>query len=331
MKFALIILATLSTAFCSAQSNLIENGDFEIPDNTPPCLGIFDLNRVPNFWNPINTSPDLYHRCLLNLPFNNTFGYQDVRISGDCYIGIGTYTTEDTSFREYIMCSIKNKLTINKNYLIQFYISNVDYNGYNTNIGCCIEKDSVNGLIQNNFIPTYPEYTFMSDSIIRDCNNWSEISFEFVPYIEDLKYLIIGVFPETKPLKIERNSPTNFCSSPTRIDTSNAYYFIDDIRLYCLDCDTNELCEVVCPDAFTPNNDGLNDSWKPMIQNDCTKNIDNYLLRIFDRWGNIVFTTNNKNKSWSALSNSMGTYVYYLQFDDYHQTQIKQGSLELIK
>ncbi|MEI6311009.1 MAG: gliding motility-associated C-terminal domain-containing protein [Bacteroidota bacterium] len=331
MKFVLIILATLSTALCSAQSNLIENGNLEIP-NSFPCSGSFYfLDSLKNIWNPINTSPDYLHRCNISLPFSSNSGYQEDYLNENGYIGIATYSQFDTTYREFIMLGIKSTLEINKKYKFKLMVCNSDFNLFSTNIGCCFEKDSVNGLVQNNFIPTYPEYTFMSDSIIRDCSKWTEVSFELIPNIDGLKYIVIGAFPETKPLLLENHSLVDFCSTSTSLDPNFAYYLIDDIRLYCLDCDTNELCEAVCPDAFTPNNDGLNDSWKPMIQNDCYENIYNYLLRIFDRWGNVVFTSYDKNTAWSASSNELGTYIYYLQYDDNLQTQIKQGSLELIR
>ncbi|MGD0711305.1 MAG: gliding motility-associated C-terminal domain-containing protein, partial [Bacteroidales bacterium] len=42
------------------------------------------------------------------------------------------------------------------------------------------------------------------------------------------------------------------------------------------------------PNAFTPNNDGLNDNWAPQGTNIDTNNYNEY---IYDRWGNLVFQT----------------------------------------
>jgi gliding motility-associated-like protein len=171
----------------------------------------------------------------------------------------------------------------------------------------------------------------MTDYVISDCNSWSEISFEFIPTIDDLQYLVIGSFPETKPLIVFNNNPLLFCSVGGDPIEHYAYYLIDDVRLYCLDCDTNSYCTLALPDAFTPNADGLNDEWKPLINTDCDADIDNYLLRIFNRWGEVVFTSHDKNETWKGMNNEIGTYVYYLQYDDKQRTQIKQGSVELIR
>jgi gliding motility-associated-like protein len=63
---------------------------------------------------------------------------------------------------------------------------------------------------------------------------------------------------------------------------------------------------VYVPTAFTPDNDGLNDLWKPVLSN-----IDenDYLLSVFDRFGNIVFETRNPNKSWNGSMQGDDYYV----------------------
>ena len=44
------------------------------------------------------------------------------------------------------------------------------------------------------------------------------------------------------------------------------------------------------PSAFTPNNDGLNDTWSPQGTNIDTNNYEEY---IYDRWGNLFFKLQN--------------------------------------
>jgi hypothetical protein len=50
------------------------------------------------------------------------------------------------------------------------------------------------------------------------------------------------------------------------------------------------------PNAFTPNNDGKNDSFRPLIFGPLIK----YELSIFNRWGQLVFRTTDYSKAWNG-------------------------------
>jgi len=54
---------------------------------------------------------------------------------------------------------------------------------------------------------------------------------------------------------------------------------------------------VYAPNAFTPDNDGDNDYWKPVIRGFDTKS---YELSIFNRWGDRIFFTNNPDEPWTG-------------------------------
>lgn len=73
-------------------------------------------------------------------------------------------------------------------------------------------------------------------------------------------------------------------------------------------------CNVYVPTAFTPNNDGLNDSFKPAVQ--CyTKN---YRLSVFNRYGQLVFVTTNPAVGWDGFvgpyRQQTGTFVWALEY-----------------
>jgi len=82
--------------------------------------------------------------------------------------------------------------------------------------------------------------------------------------------------------------------------------FTDSINLELNDCD----CYVYMPNSFTPNNDNLNDVFQPVM--DC--NTTDYELIIFDRWGQEIYSTNDKFDSWNGnymgkeLPNDIYTY-----------------------
>jgi len=84
----------------------------------------------------------------------------------------------------------------------------------------------------------------------------------------------------------------------------------DSINIIVDDCRT---C-VHLPDAFTPNGDGLNDVFQPIIG--CT--FTTYILKVFNRWGQEVFESSNPNDGWDGRFNGkpsdMGTYVWELDY-----------------
>ncbi|MEA3318321.1 MAG: gliding motility-associated C-terminal domain-containing protein [Bacteroidota bacterium] len=72
--------------------------------------------------------------------------------------------------------------------------------------------------------------------------------------------------------------------------------------------------KVFVPSAFTPNGDGDNDEFKIFFS---FLPID-YKLQIYNRWGNLIFETNEPLHFWDGRTSQntkvkMGTYIYYLK------------------
>ena len=61
----------------------------------------------------------------------------------------------------------------------------------------------------------------------------------------------------------------------------------DDCRIATTVEITNSLCDIYVPNAFSPNNDGINDELKILSQAQASFSILNY--KIFDRWGNKLY------------------------------------------
>ena len=76
---------------------------------------------------------------------------------------------------------------------------------------------------------------------------------------------------------------------------------------------------VFVANAFTPNNDGLNDSWSPstLFINDYVDKINSYSIKIFDRWGEKVFESDKITDSWDGTRDGSkapaGVYIYILK------------------
>ncbi len=92
-------------------------------------------------------------------------------------------------------------------------------------------------------------------------------------------------------------------------------------------------CKLFIPSAFTPNGDGLNDSFGMLN----TGSIHDYSLIVYDRWGKLLFKTENKAVKWDGTITgkqaSPGTYVWILSYTkNGEQTPvIAKGTVELIR
>ena len=89
------------------------------------------------------------------------------------------------------------------------------------------------------------------------------------------------------------------------------------------------------PNAFTPNHDNLNDLFMPVFS---TYGIDfkSYLLSVHDRWGQLLFSTQNPLYGWNGLlpnglNAPQDTYIYTLHFNTLNGKSIrKTGSFLLL-
>ena len=84
--------------------------------------------------------------------------------------------------------------------------------------------------------------------------------------------------------------------------------------------------------AFTPNGDGLNDLARPICVG--IRKI-NYFT-IYNRWGQIVFTTNQDRQGWNGIYNGMpqgsSVFVWVVSAEDYNGLQyFDKGTVTLIR
>jgi len=74
---------------------------------------------------------------------------------------------------------------------------------------------------------------------------------------------------------------------------------------------------VYVPNAFTPDGNGLNNSFKPVMQNIVP---DNYEFLIFDRWGEVIFSTDDIEGEWDGRFKGDiardGVYIWKIMVTD---------------
>lgn len=138
----------------------------------------------------------------------------------------------------------------------------------------------------------YNQYTWMKNYVTRDSNY------------------------KAKDTGVYTVNVTNVCGSKT-----------DSVHVY-NQCDF----PIYIPNAFTPNDDRLNDVFKvPSL------NLDKFVqLTIYNRWGKIIFHTSNINVGWEGTVNSFpqeqGIYIYTLEMKNLLGKNIFQkGTFTLIR
>ena len=98
---------------------------------------------------------------------------------------------------------------------------------------------------------------------------------------------------------------------------------------------------IIVPNIFSPNEDGINDSWQLIISSGALS-ILNYQCTVYDRWGAKVFESSISpgmtGNAWdghttSGLAATEGTYYYIIHYTDAKTNEHKtlKGFLELVR
>lgn len=93
------------------------------------------------------------------------------------------------------------------------------------------------------------------------------------------------------------------------------------------------ICKIYVPSGFTPNNDGLNDIFKANFGESVT----DFKFRVHNRWGQLVFQTNDIKKGWDGRINGLvqpnGTYVWMIKYKTITEPkeQMMKGTVMLIR
>jgi gliding motility-associated-like protein len=95
---------------------------------------------------------------------------------------------------------------------------------------------------------------------------------------------------------------------------------------------TKGLCNILMPNAFSPNNDGLNDVFK--VKYPFT--VSNFHFLVTNRWGQTVFETNDIHRGWNGTFKGEppleGIYVWVISYtDNNNKSQQLKGTVTLLK
>jgi len=90
---------------------------------------------------------------------------------------------------------------------------------------------------------------------------------------------------------------------------------------------------LLVPDAFTPNGDGVNDSFKPVFEG---VERDAYTFRVYNRWGELLFETHDIDEAWDGTfqgeMSESEVYVWQVQGRYYGSDHFQEkGRVMLLK
>jgi len=179
----------------------------------------------------------------------------------------------------------------------------------------------------------------------------------FSPAFTDAEILSVDSAYKGQKIKLRSNrqgggliyswEPKELMDNPNSAEPTMTIYNTTTVKLTILDINTGcivevekriKVYEIYCgepeifiPTAFTPNNDGNND-----ILYVRGKNLGAIELEIYNRWGELVFKTDDLNKGWDGSymgkEAAPAVYVYHLKATCLDkQTFFKKGNITLIR
>jgi gliding motility-associated-like protein len=90
-------------------------------------------------------------------------------------------------------------------------------------------------------------------------------------------------------------------------------------------------CQLTFPNAFSPNGDGLNDIFRPIV----VINQPVHVFVIVNRWGQVVYEADSKSFGWDGFFNGepqdIGTYYYYISYDCNGELVNQKGDVTLVR
>ncbi len=165
------------------------------------------------------------------------------------------------------------------------------------------------------FVNLPPDTITLTDTLIVD--NYIEVYMYDTTYIDNYIYVMDTIFTET----------TVYDTTYVDVVVTEYVYLTDTVTVTeysviteYIDCESGLPCEdvggMVCedvdvfiPNAVTPNHDGVNDMFYAVTDPECWVR---WELSVYNRWGQLVWYSDNPDDYWELSDVSDGSYVYSL-------------------
>jgi len=122
-------------------------------------------------------------------------------------------------------------------------------------------------------------------------------------------------------------TPESTTTYTVTVTTAIGCVFTDEVTVI---VSTDALVGV--PNAFSPNEDGINDGFTIIVRGQLAS----YNLQVYNRWGETIFQSNDFTNSWNGNiegdAQPMGAYVYVLNYTDLNgESFMQQGNFTLVR
>ncbi|MCH2198907.1 MAG: OmpA family protein [Flavobacteriales bacterium] len=224
--------------------NLVPNGDFESA-NTKPLKSYGMLNDLCDNWYSATKAPaDLFAAGIrsekVSIP-ENSFGKQEAA-SGDLYAGFRAYTKDKKKTRSYIAVELKDDLEKNQMYCVEFKVSLADLSKYGANyIGAAfVDRKTIQpntGSMVRDLNDIHIKHRANKPITVQD--GWETICGVFVGTGQE-EYMMIGCFGSDQDLELPKMKRPR---DVTGVQTYDAYYYIDDVKVYPIEAKSQCSCD----------------------------------------------------------------------------------------
>jgi len=151
-----------------------------------------------------------------------------------------------------------------------------------------------------------------------------------------MKNLINNIILLTLIIASATNAYTQLVGDPAYDDNIDSYRLIavsnDSIESISNTISVEKPYALYAPNAFSPDGDGINDYFNVVGQG-----LTNYIIEIYNRWGQMVFKSTNLDNQWDGkfqqINSPPGTYVYKIKTTDFgtELKLIKSGTVSLVR
>jgi gliding motility-associated-like protein len=310
--------------------NLIPNPSFEegIECLDHPVPIIYQINspiELVDYWFNSNgychykrnyyTSPNCndFDRILVpagNTPIPNIIQPYQYPYDGDAFVTLLTYNTWDYFFipelnpRSNIGVQLIEPLQVGKKYHLKLHTNLINTATHSSYLTILFSNQY---FYKDTFDFYQHQGVFITPQIIipnvNDTMNW--VPFETWFYADSAyQYMYIGNFLPDSLSNLTQLKPIEEWPFNSFHHYAICSYNVDGVLL-------EEVEELPLPNVISPNGDGLNDAW--VVPEPVTP----MQLRIYNRWGNLVYESENYANNWSGETMqgekvTDGTYFYIL-------------------